>query len=123
MSKTIIPMVSYQNFNFLDPPSTPMLSIIVDNIETLNITITSPSVSPVCVLQYIIIYSSSCDSRVANITVDSNTDPTQLVQVTRDGFDLCDCSYTFTVAADTRNGIGERSNPISRGSLCKTQLY
>ena len=92
----------------------------MDNIETLNITITPPSVSPVCVLHYIISYSSSCDSGVTNITVYPNTEPTQPVQVTRGGLNLCDCSYIFIVAADTRNGIGERSNPISRGSLCKT---
>ena len=92
----------------------------MDNIETLNITITPPSVSPVCVLRYIISYSSSCDSGVTNITVNPNTDPTQPVQFTRGGFNLCDCNYTFTVAADTRNGIGEWSDLISRGLLCKT---
>ena len=99
-----------------------MLSVIGNDIESVNITVTPPSVSPVCVLQYIISYSSSCDSTVTNITVDPNTDPTQPVpvQVTRDGFDLCDCSYTFTVAADTRNGTGEWSNPIIMDSLCKT---
>ena len=98
-----------------------MLSVIVDNIESLNISITPPSVSPVCVLQYNIRYSSSCDSTATNITVDSNTvDPSQPVQFTIGGFNLCDCSYTFTVAADTRNGIGERSNPILMSSLCKT---
>ena len=92
----------------------------MDYIETLNITVIPPSVSSVCVLQYFISYSSSCDSGVTNITVDPNTDPTQLVQFTIGGLNLCECGYTFTVAADTRNGIGERSNPISRGLLCKT---
>ena len=92
----------------------------MEDIETLNITVTPPSVSPVCVLQYIITNSSSCDSTVSNITMDPNTDPNQPVQFTIGGFNLCDCSYTFTVAADTRNGIGERSNPISGGLLCKT---
>ena len=100
-----------------------MLSVIVDNIESVNITVTPPSVSPVCVLQYIISYFSSIDSTVTNITVDPNTDPTQTLQVAIGGLNLCDCSYTFTVVADTRNGIGERSDPISRGSLCKTTSY
>ena len=96
-----------------------MLTATVDNIESLNITITPPSAS-VCILQYIITNSSNCDSTATNITVIPSTDPTQPVQVTRSELNLCDCSYAFTVAADTRNGIGERSSPISRGLLCKT---
>ena len=97
-----------------------MFIIIMNDAESVNITVIPPTVSPVCVLQYIISYSSSCDNTVTNITVDPNVNPTQPVQLTRDGFDLCDCSYTFTVAADTRNGIGEWSNPIIMDSLCKT---
>ena len=98
-----------------------MLSVIVENIETVIITVTPPSVSPECVLQYIITTTSNCNSTVTNIAVYPNTDPTQPVQLTRGGFNLCDCYYNFTVtAADTRNSIGDPSNPISRVSSCKT---
>ena len=112
--------ITYQHFNFIDPTSIPMLSIIVNNIESVNIIVTPPSVSPVCVLQYYISYSSSCYHRVTNITVNPNTDPTQPVQVAIRGLDLCYCSYTYTVAAYTSNGTGERGDPMSTGTLCKT---
>ena len=79
----------------------------------VHIALTPPSVSPVCVLQYIITYSSSCDGTTTNITVNPNMDPTQPVQVTIGGLDLCNCNYNFTAASIAKNGIGERSNPIT----------
>ena len=118
MSNTITSYLSV--FQFIDPPSIPMLSLMMDNIETLTITVTPPSVSPVCVFQYNIKYSSSCDDTITKIIVDPNSDPMSRVQLTLSGFNLCHCNYTFTVTTDTRNGFGERSDPISRGSLCKT---
>ena len=80
------------------------------NNETVNIMVTPPLVSPECVLLYIITYSN-CESIETNITVNpNNTDP---VQFTRGGLNLCTCSHNFTAVVVTRNGIGERTNPVT----------
>ena len=85
----------------------------MEDNETVNVMVTPPSVSPECVLQYIITYSN-CEGLETNITVNpNNTDPTQPVQLTRGGLNLCTCSYNFTVSAITRNGTGERSDPVT----------
>ena len=102
--------------NFIAPPSLPELDVsqVMEDNETVNVTLTPPSVSPECVLQYNIITYSNCESIETNITVDpNNTDPTQPVQLTRSGLNLCTCSYNFTAAAVTRNGTGERSDPVT----------
>ena len=85
----------------------------MEDNETVHIMVTPPSVSPECVLQYNIITYSNCEGIENNITVDPNTDPTQPVQLTRSGLNLCTCSYNFTAVAVTRNGIGERTNPVT----------
>ena len=85
----------------------------MENNETVNIMVTPPLVSPECVLQYNIITYSNCESIRTDITVDPNTDPTQPVQLTRVGLNLCTCSYNFTASAVTRNGTGERSAPVT----------
>ena len=98
---------------FIAPPSLPKLDVsqVMEDNETVNITLTPPSVSPECVLQYIIY--SNCESIETNITVDPNTDPIHPVQLTRGGLNLCTCSYNFTAVAVTRNGTGERSAPVT----------
>ena len=85
----------------------------MEDNETVYIMVTPPSVSPECVLQYIIIIYSNCEGIETNITVDPNTNPTQPVQLIRGSLNLCTCSYNFTASAVTRNGIGERSNPVT----------
>ena len=84
----------------------------MEDNETVNIMVIPPSVSPECVLQYNITYSN-CESIETNISVDPNTNLTQPVQLIRGGLNLCTCSYNFTAAAVTRNGIGERTNPVT----------
>ena len=80
------------------------------NNETVNVMVTPPLVSPECVLQYTITYSN-CEGLETNFTMNpNNTDP---VQFTRGGLNLCPCSYNFTAMAVTRNGIGERSDPVT----------
>ena len=101
--------------NFIDPPSLPELDVsqVMEDNETVHVMVTPPSVSPECVLQYIITYYN-CESIETNITVNpNNTDPTQPLQLTRGGLNLCTCSYNFTGAAITRNGIGNRSDFVT----------
>ena len=124
MADSFIPTVlNCNDFHFTDSPSPPILNVSrVENaylVETLNVTITPPSVSPICVLQYIITYSSSCDGMTNDITVYPMTDPTQLVQWIIGGLNLCNCSYNLTVAVVTRNGITSRSDSVLVESICK----
>ena len=85
----------------------------MEDSETVYITVTPPSVSSECVLQYTIIYSY-CEGLETNITVyPNNTGPTQPVQFTRGGLNLCTCRYNFTAVAVTRNSIGARSAPVT----------
>ena len=111
-----IPSISLSYIsNFIAPPSLPELYVnqVMEDNETVHIMVTPPSVSPECVLDYDIFIYSNCEGIETNITIDPNTDPTQPVEMTRGGFNLCTCSYNFTAAAVTSNGIGERSNPVT----------
>ena len=86
----------------------------MEDNETVHIMVTPPSVSPECVFQYNIITYSNCEGMETNITVyPNNTDPTQPVQLTRGGLNMCTCRYNFTAVAVTRNGIGGRSDPVT----------
>ena len=91
------------------------------NTETLDVTVTAPSVYFVCVLQYIISYSSSCDDITTNITEDPSTHTHQLLQLNIGGFHLCNCSYTFITTLVTRSGI-IRSDSVLVDSIGKPTI-
>ena len=91
-------------------PSAPGLTVVAVNMHTLTFNITPPLVASQCVLNYIIIPTTSGQTEaLENITI---TDLEPPITATRSGFDLCHNVYSFIAIALTLHHTGERSEMI-----------
>ena len=82
------------------------------NFETFSFTISPLSEPSDCVLNYSITPTTSDGSMLADITVEP-PDSGDSIRVNMGGFDVCNIAYTFTVVANTLNGPGETSSPVT----------
>ena len=86
--------------------------MVTTDFETFKFTIFPLSEPSDCVLNYSITPTTSDGRVLADITVEP-PDSGDSVTVTMSGFDACNTAYTFTVVANTLNGPGERSSPVT----------
>ena len=101
---------------YIGPPLAPVLTVVPSDLETFNFIISPLSEPSDCVLNYSITPTTSDGSVLVDIIV-GPPDNGDSITVTMGGFDVCNTTYTFTVVANTLNGPGERSSPVTSCKL------